>query len=148
MMSNPAAKINLERFEAFVKERDNQGDWDDYTLPDRFDLNKKMIARECEFDRKRITGNSKIKEKYDEVVCKLLEKGILLENTNTPPEQRQNKQQNTSNSRQKAELKKTLEINIALEEELFQTKAELDEANKKLERFEAIERYMMETGRL
>lgn len=147
-MSNPAAKVNLKRFETFVEERDKQGDWEDYVLPERFDLNKKMIARECEFDRKRITGNSKIKEKYDAIVNDLLKKGILLENPKTPTEQRKAKQQGISNSREKAALKKTQEANIALEEELFQTKAELDKTNKKLQQLEAIERYMMETGRL
>lgn len=147
-MSNPAAKINLERFEVFIKERNKQGDWEDYVLPDSFDLNKKMIARECGFDRKRITGNSKIKEKYDAIVSDLLRKGVLLKNPNTPTELRQAKQQGISNSREKAALKKTQEANIALEEELFQTKAELNKINKKLQRLEAIERYMMETGRL
>lgn len=147
-MSNPAAKVNLERFNAFVKERNEQGDWEDYTLPNKLDLNKKMIARDCEFDRKRITGNSQIKDIYDGVVNDLLAKGILIEDARTPSEQRQQQSHGISNSRDKAALKKIQETNAALEEELFQIKSKLDDANKKLSRLEAIERYMMETGRL
>jgi len=147
-MSNPAAKVNLERFLAFVDERNKQGDWEDYTLSNLIDLNKKMIARECEFDRKRITENSKIRAKYEAVKQDLILKGILIEDTRTGSQKITSKTESISSSRDKAAMKKAQETAAALEEELFRTKLELDKANKKLTRLEAIERYMLETGRL
>ncbi|MBL53688.1 MAG: hypothetical protein CL590_07340 [Alteromonadaceae bacterium] len=147
-MSNPAAKVNLERFIAFVDERNMQGDWEDYVLPNLLDLNKKMIARECEFDRKRITENSKIKAEYEAVKQDLILKGILIEDTRSGSQKLTTKTESINSSRDKAAMKKAQETAAALEEELFRTKLELDKANKKLTRLEAIERYMLETGRL
>ncbi len=147
-MSNPAAKVNLERFIAFVDERNKQGDWEDYALPNLLDLNKKMIARECEFDRKRITENSKIKAEYEAVKQDLILKGILIEDTRSGSQKLTTKTESINSSRDKAAMKKAQETAAALEEELFRTKSELDKANKKLTRLEAIERYMLETGRL
>tara|TARA_Y100001934_G_scaffold168311_1_gene200067 strand:+ start:8214 stop:8657 length:444 start_codon:yes stop_codon:yes gene_type:complete len=147
-VSNPAAKVNLERFIAFVDERNMQGDWEDYVLPNLLDLNKKMIARECEFDRKRITENSKIKAEYEAVKQDLILKGILIEDTRSGSQKLTTKTESINSSRDKAAMKKAQETAAALEEELFRTKLELDKANKKLTRLEAIERYMLETGRL
>ena len=147
-MSNPAAKVNFERFKAFVSERYKQGDWEDYTLPDRLDLNKKMIARECEFDRKRITENSKIRTAYNEVKADLILKGILIEDVRTPSEQHSAKATNGNSSVEKRMLKKSQETNAALEEQLYQTKKELEEAKEKLKKLTAIEDYLLATGRL
>lgn len=147
-MSNPAAKINLERFTTFVEERNKQGDWEDYVLPNFLDLNKKMIARECEFDRKRITENSKIKAEYEAVKQDLIQKGILIEDTRSGSQKLTTKTESINSSRDKAAMKKAQEMAAALEEELFRTKLELDKAKKKLTRLETIERYMLETGRL
>mgnify|MGYP000020555065 CR=1 FL=1 len=147
-MSNPAAKVNFERFKAFVKERNKQGDWEDYTLPNRLDLNKKMIARECEFDRKRITENSKIKAEYDAVKQDLILKGILIKDARTGSQKLATQTKSISLSRDKAAIKKAQETSAALEEELSRTKLELDKSQKKLARLEEIERYMLETGRL
>ncbi|WP_445768812.1 hypothetical protein [Rheinheimera sp.] len=147
-MSNPAAQLNLERFTAFVAERNTQGDWEDYALPDRLELNKKMIARECDFDRKRITENSKIKAIYDAVVCDLVGKGILLKDTRSGTDKLKTRSESLTNAKDKAALKKSQETNAALEEELYHTRIELDKANRKLTRLEAIERYLLETGRL
>ena len=112
------------------------------------DLNKKMIARECEFDRKRITENSKIKAEYEAVKQDLILKGILIEDTRSGSQKLTTKTESINSSRDKAAMKKAQETAAALEEELFRTKSELDKANKKLTRLEAIERYMLETGRL
>lgn len=147
-MSNPQAEVNLQRFEAFVSERNTEGDWEDYTLPNRFDLNKKMIARECDFDRKRITGNSGIKKIYDDVVNDLIEKGVLDKDEREPTQKRQASVQGSTNSKERAALKKEKETNAALEEELFQVKKDKDNLEKKLKRLEAIEQYMEATGRL
>ena len=147
-MSNPAAKANLQRFEEFVSERNTEGDWEDYTLPDKFDLNKKMIARECGFDRKRITGNSGIKNIYDDVVKDLIKKGVLKKDDREPSQRRQASVQGSTNSKERAALKKEKETNAALEEELFQIKKDKEELEKKLKRLEAVEQYMEATGRL
>jgi len=147
-VSNPAAKVNLERFLAFIDERNKQGDWEDYTLPNLLDLNKKMIARECEFDRKRITENSKIKAEYEAVKQDLILKGILIKDARTGSQKLATKTGSISLSRDKAAIKKAQETSAALEEELFRTKLELDKSQKKLARLEEIERYMLETGRL
>ena len=147
-MSNPAAKINLERFKAFVDERKKQGDWEDYTLPNRLDLNKKMIARECEFDRKRITENSKIRAKYKDVKADLIAKGILIEDIRPPSEQHTTKATTGKSSIDKRMLKKSQETNAALEEQLYKTTKELEETKNKLKRLTAIEDYLLATGRL
>ena len=147
-MSNPAATVNFNKFVAFVDERNEQCDWEDYSLPDKTDLNKKMIARDCCFDRKRITGNAKIKERYDEVVINLRRKGVLVEDKRTGEEKHTQRNQSISKSRDSVALKKAQETSAALEEELFRTKAELEKTKNKLTRLAAIEQYMMETGRL
>jgi hypothetical protein len=41
-VSNPKAAENLKRFEDFVNQRNEESDWEDYVLPNRLDLNKKM----------------------------------------------------------------------------------------------------------
>ena len=147
-MSNPAAKVNLERFNAFVDERKKQSDWEDYTLPNRLDLNKKMIARECGFDRKRITENSKIRAKYEDVKADLIVKGILIEDIRTPSEQHSVKSAIRNSSVDKRMLKKSQETNAALEEQLYKTTKELEETKTKLKRLTAIEDYLLATGRL
>lgn len=147
-MSNPKAIENYERFLAFVETRNNEVDWEDFVLPNRLDLNKKMIARECEFDRKRITENSKIKAKYNEVKADLIAKGILIEDNRTPSEQHSAKATTGKSSVDKRMLKKSQETNAALEEQLYKTTKELEEAKAKLKRLTAIEDYLLATGRL
>ncbi|NDV93148.1 hypothetical protein GTH32_18420 [Alteromonas sp. 345S023] len=147
-MSNPKAIENYERFLAFVEARYNEADWEDFVLPNRLDLNKKMIARECEFDRKRITENSKIKAKYNEVKADLIAKGILIEDNSTPSEQHSAKATTGKSSVDKRMLKKSQETNAALEEQLYKTTKELEEAKAKLKRLTAIEDYLLATGRL
>ena len=75
-------------------------------------------------------------------------KGILIEDTRSGSQKLTTKTESINSSRDKAAMKKAQETAAALEEELFRTKLELDKANKKLTRLEAIERYMLETGRL
>ena len=147
-MSNPQSKVNLERFESFVKVRTQLGDWEDYVLANRIDLNKQMVARECEFDRKRITGNSKILALYNKVKEDLFAKGILTKDNRTPSQKHDSDIERRSRSVDKRSLKKAQESHAAVEEELYQVKKELDEAKRKLERYKAIEDYMLATGRL
>lgn len=147
-MSNPKALQNLDRFLAFVETRNNEADWEDFVLPNKLDLNKKMIARECEFDRKRITENSKIKAKYNEVKIDLIAKGILIEDNRTSTEQHSAKTNLGKSSFDKLMLKKSQETNAALEEQLYKTTKELEEAKAKLKRLTAIEDYLLTTGRL
>ncbi|TLX46409.1 hypothetical protein C1E24_13655 [Pseudoalteromonas phenolica] len=147
-MSNPKALQNLERFLAFVNTRNCEADWEDFVLPNRLDLNKKMIARECEFDRKRITENSKIKAKYNVVKTDLIAKGILIEDNRTPSEQHSAKATIGKSSVDKRMLKKSQETNAALEEQLYKTTKELEEAKARLKRLTAIEDYLLASGRL
>jgi hypothetical protein len=147
-VSNPKAAENLKRFEDFVNQRNEESDWEDYVLPNRLDLNKKMIARDCEFDRKRITGNSKIKTGYDNVKRKLIKKGILLEDNREPSVKHANSTEEVAKSMDKRSLKKAQETNAALEEQLFQAKNDLLKAQEKLKQFKSIEDYMLATGRL
>lgn len=146
-MSNPKAIENYGRFLGFVETRYNEADWEDFVLPSRLDLNKKMIARECEFDRKRITENSKIKAKYNEVKADLIAKGILIEDNRTPSEQHSAKATTGKSNVDKRMLKKSQETNAALEEQLYKTTKELEEAKAKLKRLTAIEDYLLATGR-
>ena len=147
-MSNPKALQNLERFLAFVETRNNEADWEDFVLSNGLDLNKKMIARECEFDRKRITENSKIKTKYNEVKADLIAKGILIEDNRTPSEQHSAKAITGKSSVDKRMLKKYQETNAALEEQLYKTTKELEGTKAKLKRLTAVEDYLLATGRL
>jgi hypothetical protein len=147
-VSNPQAAENLKRFEDFVNQRNEESDWEDYVLPNRLDLNKKMIARDCEFDRKRITGNSKIKAGYDSVKNDLISKGILLEDNREPSVKYANSTEEVAKSMDKRSLKKAQETNAALEEQLFQAKNDLLKAEEKLRKFKRIEDYMLATGRL
>jgi hypothetical protein len=147
-MSNPKAMQNLERFLAFVETRNIEADWEDFVLPNGFDLNKKMIARECEFDRKRITENSKIRAKYEEVKADLIAKGILIDDNRSPSEQHSARESSGKSSIDKRMLKKSQETNAALEEQLYKTTKELEEAKVKLKRLTAIEDYLLATGRL
>lgn len=147
-MSNPQAEVNYQKFIAFVKERESEGDWEDYRSRDNHSLNKQAIAKECGFDRKRINENSKIIEKFDEVVADLLKKGILTKDSRTGTEKVDEKSVAISNSIDKKTLKFAQERNAALEQELSETKVQLKQAEIRLKHLEAIESYMMETGRL
>jgi ribonucleotide reductase alpha subunit len=147
-MSNPKAAVNTKRFENFVKEREEQFDWEDYVLPNRLDLNKKMIARDCEFDRKRITGNSEIKTKYDKIKEDLIEKGILIKDDRQPSVKNASASEGIDKSMDKRSLKKSQETHAALEEQLFQTNKDLLETKEKLKMLKGIEDYMLATGRL
>ncbi|MEH6711166.1 MAG: hypothetical protein V7733_08105 [Paraglaciecola polaris] len=147
-MSNPKAAENLKRFEDFVKQREEESDWEDYALRNRLDLNKKMIARDCEFDRKRITENSKINGIYQGIKVDLIKKGILIEDTREPSQKHTSAIEGLDKGMDKRALKKQQETNAALEEQLFEAKRKLDEANKKLTLLKGMEDYMLATGRL
>lgn len=147
-MSKSRGVENLNKFTSFVSERDRLGDWEDYVLGNKLDLNKKMIARDCEFDRKRITENSAIFDVYKDIKNSLLKKGILHEDNRSAAKQHSDKSSNISNSLDKASLKKQQESNAALQEELYSTQKELFEAEEKLKKLENIENYLLETGRL
>lgn len=147
-MSNPQAAKNFELFQAFIEERYEQDDFEDYVLPDKSELNKKMVARECGFDRKRITENSKIRSLWDKVNVDLMKKGLLTEDKRTPTERYNSANASISSTIDKKQLKKQQETNAALAEELSRTKAELEQVKIKLERLKAIEEYMLITGRL
>lgn len=147
-MANPQAEVNYQKFIAFVRERESEGDWEDYRSRDNHSLNKQAIAKECGFDRKRINENSKIIEKFDEVVTDLLKKGILTKDSRTGTDKVSEKSAAISNSVDKKTLKFTQECNAALEQELSETKIQLQKTEEKLKHLEAIESYMMETGRL
>ncbi|MGR5268295.1 hypothetical protein ACPV5R_11135 [Vibrio astriarenae] len=147
-MANPQAKVNLEKFVAFLKERNKAGDWEDYILPNQLDLNKKMIARECDFDRKRITGNSKIFKEYQAVKLDLVAKGILLEDTRANTEKATHKTRSVNPKVETNSLSVTHVRNTSLEQELLDTKQKLEKANLRLKQLEAIENHMIATGRL
>ncbi|MEM5531404.1 hypothetical protein [Pseudoalteromonas arctica] len=147
-MSKARGVENLNRFTAFVSERDRLGDWEDYVLKNKLDLNKKMIARDCEFDRKRITENSAIFDIYKDIKNSLLKKGILHEDNRSAAKQHSDKSSNISNSLNKVSLKKQQESNAALQEELYSTQKKLFKAEEKLRKLENIENYLLETGRL
>jgi hypothetical protein len=147
-VSNPRAAENLKRFEDFIKQRNEESDWEDYALPNRLDLNKKMIARDCEFDRKRITGNSKIKTGYDNVKRDLIKKGVLIEDNRGPSVKHASSKVGVTTTMDKRSLKRAQEVNAALEEQLFQTKNDLLKAEEKLRQLKSIEDYMLATGRL
>lgn len=147
-MSNTQAAANLSRFEYFVKQRNEESDWEDYTLPNRLDLNKKMIARHCDFDRKRITENSKIKTVYDNVKKALIQKGILIEYTKEPSVRHSSANISVARPIDKRLLKQSQETHAALEEELYQVKKDLSETQRKLKKLKYLEDYMLATGRL
>ena len=147
-MANPQAEVNFQAFLAFVEQHNEEGDWDDYTLPDKLDLNKKMIARECGFDRKRLTENAKIFSLYSEVKVSLVEKDILLLDNRNATEKYESTRSIASNTADKRAIKKQQEVNAALQAELIEANKKLIEAQKKLERLNALEAYMVATGRL
>ena len=147
-MANPLAEVNFQAFLAFVQQHNEEGDWDDYTLPDKLDLNKKMIARECGFDRKRLTENSKIFSLYSEVKESLIEKGILLSDNRNATEKYESTRTIASNAADKRAMKKQQEVNAALQAELIEANKKLIETQKKLERLNALGAYMLATGRL
>lgn len=147
-MANPLAEVNFQAFLAFVQQHNEEGDWDDYILPDKLDLNKKMIARECGFDRKRLTENSKIFSLYSEVKESLVEKGILLSDKRNATEKYESTRSIASNAADKRAMKKQQEVNAALQAELIEANKKLVETQKKLERLNALEAYMLATGRL
>lgn len=147
-MANPQAEINFQAFHAFVQQHNEEWDWDDYVLPDKFDLNKKMIARECGFDRKRLTENSKIYRLYSEVKASLIEKGILFADHRNATQKYEAAKSSASSTADKRAMKKQQEINAALQAELSEVNKKLSDAQKKLERLNAIEAYMLSTGRL
>ncbi|CDT86966.1 hypothetical protein VCR3J2_310265 [Vibrio coralliirubri] len=147
-MANPKAQVNYETFLSFVCTRDAEGDWEDYLSRDKCDLNKQAIARECGFDRKRINENSKIIEKYAQVINGLIKKGIIKKENRTGTEKAKIKNSVISNNVDKKALKASQERNVALEHELRDTKDRLIKTEKRLQQLEAIESYMMVTGRL
>lgn len=147
-MTNPQAEVNYQKFIAFVKKREFNEDWEDYLSRDRRSLNKQAIARECGFDRKRIKENSKIIEKYDQVINNLIKKGILIKGIKTDTDKTKPRNTIVPNSADKKALKNSKELNAVLEYELRETKDRLIKAEKKLKQLEAIENYMISTGRL
>ncbi|TWX71718.1 hypothetical protein ESZ36_00330 [Colwellia demingiae] len=147
-MSNPQSIINFNKFIEWKQQRDELCDWEDYVLSNRLGLNKKMVARECEFDRKRITGNGKIYEVWKQIEEELLQKGILEEDNKTPSQKLNNANTITKQAIENRRSKAQQEKNATLEQELYDIKSELIDANKKLEKLKMLEEYMMRTGKL
>ena len=147
-MANPQAEKNYQTFRAFVKLHCVEDDWDDYVLPDKLDFNKKRIARECEFDRKRITGNTKILRLYNLIKRKLVKKGILVADSRSGTEKRQHETALKIASKDSKLISSQQQQNASLQAQLYDVTRELKEANEKLKRLKAIEDYLMATGRL
>ncbi|TYK66827.1 hypothetical protein [Colwellia echini] len=147
-MSNPQSIINFNKFIEWKRQRDELCDWEDYVLSNRLGLNKKMVARECEFDRKRITGNGQIHKVWKKIEAELLNKGILIEDERSPSQKLNNTNYVTTQAIENRRSKIQQEKYATLEQELYDTKRELKSAQKKLEKLIMLEEYMMRTGKL
>jgi len=147
-VANPQAEKNYQTFRAFVQLHCIENDWDDYVLPDKLDLNKKRIARECEFDRKRITGNTKILRLYNLIKRKLVKKGILVTDSRSGTEKRQHETALKIASKDSKLMSSQQQQNASLQAQLYDVTRDLKEANEKLKHLKAIEDYLMATGRL
>lgn len=147
-MSRAAGLANILKLQTFFKQMDLNGDWDDFINPDGTDLNKTRIAEAVGLaSRKTLTEGKEISKIYRDKINILLEQGIL---NNAKRRKIKISSNNIESENQSAELKranKIAEINLILEEELYQARKKIERLESKIKLFEKIENYIEQTGR-
>jgi len=146
-MSQAIGLANIAKLEAFFKERDDEGDWEDYLLSE-YALNKVTVAEDAGLaSRKTLTGGKAIKTVYTAKIAELITEGILKEDTRSSEEKSTSKTLSKMDQQQIKRANKTAETNAALQEELYEARKENERLEAKLERLEKVEAYMDQTGR-
>lgn len=140
----------FQRFKAWVGERWEMNDWNNYIKASGIELKRKEIYTECMFDRgafKRAQGlgNPAIVKLLDETESALLEKGLLKvkqkETTGNVKSSAQEKSEQTKNMMRDKQLMKSSEENSIL-------KARVQELEETLRKYDLMDKHMIESGRL
>lgn len=143
------AANNLQRFKAWISERDAAGDWADYVRGDK--LNRSEIAVECGFSLSVVRQNPAVKETLEALEKHLRAKGILTPTKGT---------QNTSNIVSENSTSLAVDRRImaskakadarvkTLEEQNAALRAEVQDLREKLKRYKHLDDHLCKTGRL
>ena len=142
------AAENIAKFEAWVDERRQAGDWQEYMRGGRM-LNRTEIANECGFAKSVLRQNPTVNAALEALETELVESGIMRRlDTNfmstagqTPSEGAIDQRITLINDKAEKRIKSLEEQNAAL-------KAELMDLRDKLKRYDLIEKHLTETGRM
>ncbi|GLS83742.1 hypothetical protein [Paraferrimonas haliotis] len=150
-MSQAKGSVNVSLMEAFIAERNANGDWDDFIGRNKRQLNVTRVAEYAGLvNRKVISGknaNPTVSKLFHEAEEMLREQGYFKEDTRTDSEKANDEQKSMGDAIAASRAKVTSESNAALQQENFDLKQKNKELLDKLEKLQAIESYMERTGR-
>lgn len=130
------AKENKERFDAWVMERYQARDWSAYVRGGK--INRTEIARECGFARSVMEQNPAIKQALADVERDLADQGVLNPSVPTVAVA-PSAEARTERERQRLQQ---------LEQQNQMLRAENDRLKDLLERYQLMDEYLQDTGRL
>lgn len=139
------AKANLQKFAAWVVERDAAGDWRDYVRGGK--LNRSEIASECGFALSVLRQNPAVKAALAAVEDRLRTQGLLTgeaaATTNEADASVRAADKRVMSAKAQAETRVK-----ALEEQNATLRAEIRDLKAQLARFQHLDDHLSRTGRL
>ena len=142
------AKINVQKFQDWIAERDSAGDWQDYIRGDK--LNRSEIAAECGFALAVLRQNPAVKRVLDAQENRLRTDGILTNEKLSPlifsestdaSSNAVDRRIMVARAQAEARVKTLEELNAAL-------KAEVGDLREQLRRYKHLESQLCRTGRM
>lgn len=141
------AAQNLDRFRAWVAEREAGSDWADYIHQGQ--LNRTEVAAECGFAKSVLRQNPAVKTALETLEARLLAEGILPPGKGKKPPHSQDESATASVDRRVATLNNRTEQRVKfLEEQNAALRAEVMELREQLKRYQIIDDHLAQTGRM
>src|ERR1035437_8907422 len=142
----------VDRFNAWVADRDNAADWDDYLRAGK--LNRSEIAAECGFGRAALQQNPSLSVALESVEARLIAQGILVTGQ-TPNDGPDASRTNQTDALAEQSVRRAMAGKVkaehrvkALEEQNAALKAEVRDLKDQLRRNQMREDHISRTGRL
>lgn len=135
------AKDNVNKFEAWIAERREAKDWQDYCNRSATKLSRKDIAAECDFAVSVLRQNPAVKGLLMDLEAELVLSGVMKSDERTAEEKHIEQRMLLSSSKDKERIKN-------LEEVVATQRAEIEELKRKLQRYGAMAEHLSRTGRL
>lgn len=142
------AKANVQKFEAWIAERDAASDWGDYIR--RGKLNRSEIAAECGFALSVLRQNPAVKAALVTLEDRLCAQDILVVEMSTPaPTNDADEVSARAADKRVMSAKAQAEARVkALEEQNATLRAEIRNLKAQLTRFQHLDDHLSRTGRL
>lgn len=142
------AANNLQRFNAWIVERDAANDWQDYIRQGK--LNRSEIAKECSFALSVVRQNPAVKLALEALEARLLASGVLQSEKAAPSastEVRMNATSQAIDKRIMAAKAKAEQRVKQLEEQNAALKAEVRDLRDQIKIYRHLDEHLCSTGR-